>query len=421
MRNLNLRHNLPLFISLLVVLVTLPLAIFIAMTQKQSLKSKAAPASQIYFNPATVSLSEGASNQTANVMIDPAGGNKVTAIQLSLTFDPQKVHITNIIPSNLFPLQLQALSINNSTGTASIIMAIPLADLSTGQTQESLTVTSLASAATVYYDVLQPPPGVGNISADISFADDTVTTAWNEPGNILTQKTPLSITVVAPTATPTNTPTSTPVPTSSPSPTPTPTSINSPTPTPTFPPGFTPTPTFSPTPTPSLSPTPTTTPSPTPPSITKANVTMNIKLQNITTKKADVPTVVTVTDQAGQVVKTGTYNFTNDNNGVYSGTISDLPVGQYNFKLKPQAYLAKKQTLVLNPDDQNADWTGTAFAAGDFAEHNRVDVFAFQVLVDCYGPKFPAAGCAADTDKNGKVDVFDFNNFAQNFARTGDN
>lgn len=93
---------------------------YVLRTKEQAEKSFAAADVSLYFD--TTSLNSNINTiLTLKLKINPAT-NQVTATEIYLTFDPVKISIESITNSASFPTVLKAASIDNSLGTASIIL-----------------------------------------------------------------------------------------------------------------------------------------------------------------------------------------------------------------------------------------------------------------------------------------------------------
>src|SRR4029078_3281914 len=86
--------------NLLLILAAIPITLFFVKTQ-QDIQSKAAASSKLYFNPNSITSSTSCSTFTSDVMLDP-GTNLVSFVTLALNYDPTKVEITQITPSETF-------------------------------------------------------------------------------------------------------------------------------------------------------------------------------------------------------------------------------------------------------------------------------------------------------------------------------
>lgn len=111
-----------------------------------SKEALAAASSTLYLDPATHSTTI---NQdfTINAMVNP-GGNQLTAVVLDITFDPAVLRLDGIsMAGSAFSLPLQAASINNANGTASITVGVPMAS-------PIVPVTAVSNVATLSFHSL---------------------------------------------------------------------------------------------------------------------------------------------------------------------------------------------------------------------------------------------------------------------------
>lgn len=58
-----------------------------------------------------------------------------------------------------------------------------------------------------------------------------------------------------------------------------------------------------------------------------------------------------------------------------------------------------------------------AFILGDIDRDGDVDIFDYNLMVSHFGPRMPAGGTPADIDGDGDVDIFDYNILLTNFGR----
>lgn len=268
---MNLKKILLIIITVLF-LASVPLAIFLV-KQRQELRMKAAPASTLSFSPASLTAAVG-QDFNLNVVIETQT-NVVPAVELHLAFNPTVFEASNLAAGSNFPQIYDGPTIDNTAGTAYIVV---------GNVQSPIQGTG--TVASITFHVIGPSSQVERIT----FASGTQAGAWQEEGaNVLIGTNPASITITEETTTPTPTvtttpgvatgtptptttpggttatPTTTPVVSATGTPTPTPTSTPSPSTTPTPQPGATATPTSTPTstPNPAATSTPTSTPRPT--------------------------------------------------------------------------------------------------------------------------------------------------------------
>ncbi|QQR78817.1 MAG: hypothetical protein IPJ68_00860 [Candidatus Moraniibacteriota bacterium] len=149
--------------------------------------TQAAANSTLLFNPASVSVA-GDQQFSLDARINP-GTNAVSAVELHVTYDQTKFRLDSITASSPFTLELAAASINNTNGTASIALAVPL-------TSPSVTTTS--TIATFSFHSLASVTG-----SSIAFTAASIASADGESGNAIITRTPATVTVdgTAPTIT----------------------------------------------------------------------------------------------------------------------------------------------------------------------------------------------------------------------------
>src|SRR3989344_7758772 len=104
--------------NLLLLLLAIPATLYFV-KQQQDVRSKAAPSSRLYFNPATKTTSTTCPSFTLDVMLDP-GSNLVSIVTLDMTYDPTKVEITQITPSETFKTVQTPASIDNGEASISL-------------------------------------------------------------------------------------------------------------------------------------------------------------------------------------------------------------------------------------------------------------------------------------------------------------
>ncbi len=143
--------------------------------------ANAAAASTLLFSPATLAI--GSDQQfSLDARINPTT-NAVSGVDLRVTYDQTKFRLDSITPAATFSLSLAAAVINNTNGTASIALGIPLG---------SSTVTTTTTIATFSFHSLA---SVTNSS--IAFTTASLVSADGEAGNALSTRTPATVTVDA--------------------------------------------------------------------------------------------------------------------------------------------------------------------------------------------------------------------------------
>lgn len=125
--------------NLLLLLIAIPVTLYFVKKQ-QELRSKAAPSSKLYIDPATVNTSTQCQSASVDLTIDP-GSNIVSIVDFYITYDPTKLDITQITPGTSFPTAVRASSISNGTANMSVSVG---ADVTRA-------VSSVAKVATITF------------------------------------------------------------------------------------------------------------------------------------------------------------------------------------------------------------------------------------------------------------------------------
>lgn len=166
-----------LLISGLLILVSVPVTIFF-IQQNQELRSRAAPATTMSLSPSTVQVEPGETFQL-DATID-TGSNQIVAVEIHLTYDPEKLEALNITSSTLFPNILSSGVIDN--GTASIVVgapstAQPVSGTGTAATIRFRAISATSTPITVRYtaDTFAGSPGEGATNALIGTTPSTIT------------------------------------------------------------------------------------------------------------------------------------------------------------------------------------------------------------------------------------------------------
>ncbi len=128
----------------------------------------ASPNSSLYFEPQSPQAQVNASFST-KLKINPSA-NKVTAIELYLSFDKAKLSLNSLTPSSNLGVVLQAASINNTTGQASIILGA----------SPTSPVTSVSDVVTLNFTAKAQG------TANVSVLNTTRAVAIGETGNVVT-------------------------------------------------------------------------------------------------------------------------------------------------------------------------------------------------------------------------------------------
>ena len=144
--------------------------------------AEASPESALYFEPASLTTNND-ETFSLGARINP-GNNQISAVEMHITFDAAKFHLTGINNNaSAFPQILQAAQIDNNAGTASITLGVALSN-------PPSPVTTMTTVATLEFQT------VGNEgSGNIAFVSGTQASALDEGANVLVQMNPASITI----------------------------------------------------------------------------------------------------------------------------------------------------------------------------------------------------------------------------------
>lgn len=142
----------------MVILIAIPVTLFFV-KQQQQLKSKATAASTLYFGQSpnsTATASANCATFTMDLTIDP-GSNVVSTVEPYLTYDPTKVQITGVTPSQAFPSFFTNPELGNGTAHFSVSTPANQANGVTAPTKvATITLKPLAAgAATLTIDQSQ--------------------------------------------------------------------------------------------------------------------------------------------------------------------------------------------------------------------------------------------------------------------------
>lgn len=183
--------------------------------ENQNLSEKAAAASSLSFSPSTSNILKG-QQFTTSVRLSTST-NIVTGLDISLTFNPQIIQISQITPTSAISSmtsqttgQIIKNEIDNVNGTARFVAYT---------TNKNLGITGQANILNVVGSVLN---NVSPASYQINYSALTSIAALNEAQNSLISKSAYILTVLAPTPTASSSPTASPSPTPSPIPSPSP-------------------------------------------------------------------------------------------------------------------------------------------------------------------------------------------------------
>ncbi len=141
--------------------------------------ARAAADTELYFNPASPSQTVGDDFDLV-ATVDP-GTNAVSAVEMHVTYDQTKLRLDSITASSTFSLSLAAAVINNTNGTASIAVGIPL---------DNPSVTTTTDVATFAFHAL-----ANATSSPVTFTTASLASADGESGNAIATRTPAAVTI----------------------------------------------------------------------------------------------------------------------------------------------------------------------------------------------------------------------------------
>ena len=169
-----------LIILALLLLLAIPATVFLV-AQRQELRKKAAPATTLSLFPATISKTVG-EIFTVEAKID-TGENQVVAVEMSLTFDPEKLEAQSITNGSLFPHILTSGVVDRGTTSISV-----------GAASAAQPVSGTGTAAVVRFKALAPT----ETTASIRFGSNTFVGGLGEGGaNILVGNNPSRVTITS--------------------------------------------------------------------------------------------------------------------------------------------------------------------------------------------------------------------------------
>lgn len=148
--------------------------------EPQEIRIKAAPSTTLSLQPPTLTK---APNEifSLNVGIN-TGDNRVSAAEIHLSFDPNKLRGKEFVKDEFLPILLVNGSVNNTTGHASIIVGSDPASPKQGTGGVAkITFTALATT--------------GSNPTTVTFTDKTQVAAVGEPGNVVVNTSPASVTI----------------------------------------------------------------------------------------------------------------------------------------------------------------------------------------------------------------------------------
>lgn len=162
----------------LITLIAIPASVLLTM-KSQELRKKASPATTLTLTPTTLNKAVG-EEFTLEVRMDTAD-NQIVAVDLKLSFDPEKLEAEWIHNGTMFPNILSS----GTVGTGTIAMAL-------GATNTTTPITGTGTVATIKFKALAATTS----PVAVRFTADTFVGALNEGGtNALTSTIPATITI----------------------------------------------------------------------------------------------------------------------------------------------------------------------------------------------------------------------------------
>lgn len=399
------------------------LALFLTLylaKRPQGIKKQAAGGSaSLLLSPATGNYTVG-DEFNINILLN-TGDKLVVGVDVSLSFDAEKLQVQTVTPGNLFENQIVFF---NEVRDGKILLSLGSFTPFTGGGIYG-TIRFLATTAGTAQVIFDQTPnckvaqeGGSDILGETTGGLYTIV----EPATPIPSLTPNNTPTSTPTLTPTAIPTATPVPTLTPTPISTPTSL------PTSTPILTPTPTEappSPTLTPVLIPTLTPTqilPSPTSmPTITPEPVSLNfkIKFQGVDEDRRTQNVSIQI---AGIGFSAQQVTVASDTDGIYLGLYQPgmgITAGVYDILVKGPIHLTKRfDGVSLNLRTNIADWSNVSLLTGDANNDNVINIQDFNLLVQEYMQTDEHLRSDFNLDK--KVNIQDFGLLVENYLKKGD-
>jgi cell division septation protein DedD len=169
-----------------------------------------------------------------------------------------------------------------------------------------------------------------------------------------------------------------------------------------------PTATPTPTPTPTIAPTATPSPSPSPTPIAALNFTVKLQAINNTGPNSNISVIL---KNGNTVIYTNNVNATSDSTGIYSGSLSNIAVGNYDVYIKEATHLQRKFASIALVNGINTyNWTGSPLLAGDFDGNNFINILDVAKILAVYTElttPVTAATQKYDVNNDGVINVVD--------------
>ena len=181
-----------------------------------------------------------------------------------------------------------------------------------------------------------------------------------------------------------------------------------------------PIPTSSIIPTPSPFPEITATPTPSP-QPDQGQLVFKIKLPGVKGKDKRQAVNVTLKSTTGEVEKEAMTTITSNQEGIFTGTITNLSPGLYNIYLKPEIHLQRKFNLVeIKPGKNLFDWRQIKFIPGDFNNDNVLNVLDLALILQQYkilNTPVNSQNKKYDVNLDGVINITDIALVMQNYIR----
>lgn len=144
-----------------------------------------------------------------------------------------------------------------------------------------------------------------------------------------------------------------------------------------------------------------------------------IKFQGINQQRPNKTIKITIKNEEN-IVHTENVDIDSDQNGVYSGTISNINQGNYDILIKGWVHLQKKfPGVTLNPGANNQNWSDIELRAGDIDGNNLINPLDVTKVFNDY-PQNTTEGDIADLNLDGKVNAIDIGLIIKNYLQQGD-
>jgi hypothetical protein len=182
---------------ILILLAGLGVGVYLVL-QQQNLQEKAAPATTVSITPSSKTISVGDTTDFTVQMNTQT--NTVSSVDLEITFNPQVISIESVTPGSFLPVVLSTPRIDSTTGTIKGSFGV---NASAPQQGTGIVATIKVKAKATGTSAL-------------SFGSGTRAAALSESTDVISVKTPASVSVTAASTNATPAPTSTPLPTSTP-------------------------------------------------------------------------------------------------------------------------------------------------------------------------------------------------------------